>query len=162
MHIYLIYLFLICSLNPPFVAATKRNSDTPSQTSIQLISGTLPWCTSAASTFDAVMLKFLAARKFSPALMALLATSYVDGPSKVGQTRLRHIATQSLLLNTVRLALTPTARVDLHPLWFNFLRKTLVHWGSATSLLINIVVSQMAVSIQMLAEPLCHALMPVG
>ncbi|KAM7534070.1 hypothetical protein Aperf_G00000110027 [Anoplocephala perfoliata] len=123
---------------------------------------TLPWCASTASNFDAVTLKSLAARKFSPALLALLATSYVDGSLKVGETRLRHIATQSLLLNTIRLALTPTARVDLHPLWFGFLRKTLIHWGSATALLINTVISQMTIAIQMLAEPFCHALMPVG
>nr|CUU99408.1 hypothetical transcript [Hymenolepis microstoma] len=148
--------------SPPTDAAKKRISDSLSQQSTQIYSGLLPWCVSAPSTLDIATLKALASRKFSSPLFALVASCYAAGPSPVCRTRPRHIATQSLLLNTVRVALSPTARIDLHPLWFGFLRSSLVHWGSATALLINTVITQMSVAIQLLAEPFCDALKPSG
>ncbi|KAM3173972.1 hypothetical protein ACTXT7_011481 [Hymenolepis weldensis] len=147
--------------SPPTETVKTRTNDTPSQQSAQIYPGILPWCTST-STIDIATLKTLASRKFSSPFLALIASCYAGGSSPVCRTRPRHIATQLLLLNTVRVALSPTARIDLHPLWFAFLRKTLVHWGSATALLINTVVTQMSVAIQLLAEPFCHALMPAG
>ncbi|VDN99706.1 unnamed protein product [Rodentolepis nana] len=148
--------------SPPTDAAKKRISDSLPQQSTQTYSGLLPWCVPMPSTLEIATLKALASRKFSSPLLALVASCYAFGPSPICRTRPRHIATQSILLNTVRVALNPTTRIDLHPLWFEFLRNSLVHWGSATALLINTVITQMSVAIQLLAEPFCHALKPSG
>ena len=115
--------------------------------------GTLPWTTSQSSSFDSSTYKALACLNPPPALMSLLASHFI-GSSIQGQDSLRHVATQPLLLNTLRLGLTPTSRIDLHPMWFGFLVSSLPSWGAATSMLINLVVSQMTAALHILAEPL--------
>uniref|UniRef100_A0A915EYE9 Dopey N-terminal domain-containing protein n=1 Tax=Echinococcus canadensis TaxID=519352 RepID=A0A915EYE9_9CEST len=141
--------------------ASKRLSNQSSSTSTQVhFSGTLPWCTSHIPVPSST-LKGLTPLSQSPALLAVLTTHFIGSCPSTSHLRSRHVATQMLLLNTLRLGLSPTARVDLHPLWFNFLRESLIYWGAATALLINLMVSQMSTILQMLAAPFCHLLIPM-
>ncbi|CDI96745.1 protein dopey 1 [Echinococcus multilocularis] len=141
--------------------ASKRLANQSSSTSTQVhFSGTLPWCTSHIPVPSST-LKGLTPLSQSTALLSVLTTHFIGSCPSTSHSRSRHVATQMLLLNTLRLGLSPTARVDLHPLWFNFLRESLIYWGAATALLINLMVSQMSTILQMLAEPFCHLLIPM-
>lgn len=142
--------------------ASKRLTNQPSSTPTQVhFSGTLPWCSSQIPVLDST-LKSLTPLTPSPTLLTVLTTRFIGSSPSSTHSRSRHIATQMLLLNTLRLGLCPTARVDLHPLWFSFLRESLIYWGAATALMINLVVSQMSVTLQMLAEPFCYSALPMG
>ncbi|VDK34785.1 unnamed protein product [Taenia asiatica] len=142
--------------------ASKKLTDQSSFTPRQVhFSGTLPWCSSQIPLIVST-LKSLTPLTPSPALLAVLTTHFIGSPLSTTHSRSRHVATQMLLLNTLRLGLCPTARVDLHPLWFNFLRGSLIYWGAATALMINLVVSQMSVILQMLAEPFSYSALPMG
>ncbi|KAL5965876.1 hypothetical protein TSMEX_006400, partial [Taenia solium] len=142
--------------------ASKKSTDQPSSTPRQVhFSGTLPWCSSQIPVIVST-LKSLTPLTPPPALLAVLTTHFIGSCPSTTHSHSRHVATQMLLLNTLRLGLCPTARVDLHPLWFNFLRGSLIYWGAATALMINLVVSQMSVVLQMLAEPFCYSALPMG
>ncbi|KAL5102848.1 hypothetical protein TcWFU_005011 [Taenia crassiceps] len=142
--------------------ASKKSSNQSSPTPSQVhFSGNLPWCSSQIPVLDST-LKTLTPFAPSPTLLAVLTTRFIGSCPSAIHSRSRHVATQMLLLNTLRLGLCPATRVDLHPLWFNFLQESLIHWGAATALMINLVVSQMSVILQMLAEPFCYSTLPMG
>ncbi|VDM33428.1 unnamed protein product [Hydatigera taeniaeformis] len=140
--------------------ASKKSTNQPSSAPPRVhFSGALPWCPSQIPILDST-LRSLTTLTPSPTLLAVLTSHFLGSDSSTTHPRSRHVATQVLLLNTLRLGLCPTARVDLHPLWFTFLRESLVYWGPATALLINLVASQMSVILQMLAEPFCYTMLP--
>ncbi len=127
----------------PPTAKTSPSKTTPPPP--QRAGGGLPWCYSGAR------------RGCISRVVDCLTSAGQRGLLGVAVSRftpaVRHVATQSILLNTLRLALTPGSRPDLHPVWFTFLLGSLPHWGVATAYMINLVVGQLGGAMQLLAAP---------
>lgn len=109
----------------------------------------LPWCGSPfnRSTMRTARVVRHLSKRPNSVLLIIATTRYLDS------SQMRHLATQPLLLNALRLALTPGVRPDLQPLWFSFLLETLPHWGAATAYMIHCVLRRLSASLHILAAP---------
>uniref|UniRef100_A0A5K3F1W4 Dopey_N domain-containing protein n=1 Tax=Mesocestoides corti TaxID=53468 RepID=A0A5K3F1W4_MESCO len=134
-------------------AAAASSSPSPRKGHLAF-GGGLPWCLPGRPSNVVAVLKRLG-QTASPLLLGVAGSRFI-----VCSEGMRHVASQPLLLNTLRLALCPGGRVDLHPAWFRFLLKSLPCWGAATAYMLNLVIMQMGGSLQLLAEPFYHGLAP--